>query len=502
MPRPPPSSRRGPSRPTSPRPSTRSAAPDGTRQARSEARRRRRREEESGARPERPVREDLVTQASLEAYGAIRHEGRLADRALEYTLRPKRHLYSNERRAVAERVYALVRRQRTVDALLERTGPAFGRLATTAQDRLRIASSRVLDGEPTPDVARGMGLSLEELGLLEALPAAGRSLARLPEEERFALEVSFPDALAKAWRAEYREEARRAAEAVNARAPLTIRTNTLKTDREALRARLRTEGVEATPTPLSPLGLFLTGHQNAFSLNSFREGLFEIQDEGSQLLGLLVDAPPTRVVDACAGAGGKTLQLAAQMKNRGELFALDIDARRLEDLRQRARRAGVHNTRVRLIPSEGPAAREALRDLEASTDRVLVDAPCTGTGTLRRKPDARYRFTDQALAEAAARQRALLEQFAPLVKPGGRLVYGTCSVLRAENEAVVEDFLAAHPEFRLLPPADKLGPELGANVSRGDYLRLTTHVHGTDGFFGATLLRQKPPPARSAPPSP
>jgi len=491
MARPPLSTRRGTQQRAPHRPSARSGQPDGSRQARSEYRRVRRREEESGARPERPVREDLVTTACLEAYGAIRHEGRLADRALEHTLRPKRHLYSNERRAVAERVYALVRRQRTVDALLERTGPGFGRLSTTAQDRLRIAASRVLDGEGAPAVARGMALSAEELGLLEALPAAGRALSRLPEMERFAVEASFPDALARAWREEYGEDAGRAAAAVNARAPLTIRTNTLKTDREALRARLRTEGVEATPTPLSPLGLFLTGHQNAFALPSFREGLFEIQDEGSQLLGLLVDAPPTRVVDACAGAGGKTLQLAAQMKNRGELFALDVDARRLDDLRQRARRAGVHNTRVRLIPAEGPEAREALRDLERSMDRVLVDAPCTGTGTLRRKPDARYRFTDEMLAEAVTRQSALLEQFAPLVKPGGRLVYGTCSVLRAEDEAVVEAFLARHPEFRVLPPADKLGPELGAKVSRGNFLRLTTHLHGTDGFFGALLLRQK-----------
>jgi 16S rRNA (cytosine967-C5)-methyltransferase len=472
-------------------PGVRTGPPDGTRKARSAQRRERRREEASGQRPERPVREDLVTQACLEAYGAIRHEGRLADRALEYTLRPKRHLYSNERRTVAERVYALVRRQRMVDALLERTGPSFEGMATTAQDRLRLGAARVLDGADAAHVARAMGLGAEEAAALSGLAPARRELAKLPEEERFAVEASFPDALARAWRLEYGDEAVRAAESVNLRAPLTIRVNTLKTDRPALKARLRAEGMESTPTLLSPLGLLLSGHQNAFALPSFREGLFEIQDEGSQLLGMLVDAPPTRVVDACAGAGGKTLQLAAQMKNRGELFALDVDARRLEDLRQRARRAGVHNTRVRLLPAEGPAAREALADLVGVADRVLVDAPCTGTGTLRRKPDARYRFSEEMLAEAIARQRALLAQFAPLVKPGGRLVYGTCSVLRAENEAVVEDFLAQHSEFRALPPADKLGPELGAQVSRGDFLRLHTHVHGTDGFFGAMLLRAR-----------
>src|SRR5450755_3194784 len=162
MPRPPPSSRHGHSLRVAKTPGKRSGQPDGTRKARSEKRRVRRREEESGQRPERPVREDLVTPACLEAYGAIRHEGRLADRALEYTLRPKRHLYSNERRAVAERIYALLRKQRTVDALLERTGPAFARMSTTAQDRLRIAVSRVLDAEDGLTVGRAMGLSPEE----------------------------------------------------------------------------------------------------------------------------------------------------------------------------------------------------------------------------------------------------------------------------------------------------------------------------------------------------
>ena len=354
----------------------------------------------------------MATQACLEAYGAIRHEGRLADRALEYTLRSKRHLYSNERRAVAERVYALVRRQRTVDALLERTGAAFGHMSTTAQDRLRLAASRVLDAEQPSAVAQGMGLSAPEAEALAALPAARRKLSALPEEERFAVETSFPDALARAWRAEYGEEARRPRTPSTRALRSPFAPTRLKTEREALRTRLRSEGVEATPTPLSPLGLFLSGHKNAFALNSFREGLFEIQDEGSQLLGMLVDAPPTCVVDACAGAGGKTLQLAAQMKNRGELFALDVDARRLDELRQRARRAGVHNTRVRLIPREGEA-QAALADLLAKADRVLVDAPCTGTGTLRRKPDARYRFTEEMLAEAVGRQRALARAVCP-----------------------------------------------------------------------------------------
>jgi 16S rRNA (cytosine967-C5)-methyltransferase len=441
--------------------------------------------------PERPLREDLVSQAALEAYGAVRHEGWLADRALDHVLRAKRHLYSNERRAVAERVYALLRRQRTVDALLDRSGARLEQRPTTQQDLLRLSASRVLHGESPERVARTAGLRAEESRLLEALPGAAAALRALPRAERFALDASLPDFLAARLLRQFGDRAEAEAAAMNERAPLTARVNLLRTTREDLRARLRAEGVDARPTPLSPVGLFLETRQNAFALPSFREGLFELQDEGSQLLGLLVDAPPTRVVDACAGAGGKTLQLAAQMRNRGELFALDVDARRLEDLKRRARRAGVHNVRLRPIPTSGPEVAPALADLVDRADRVLVDAPCSGTGTFRRKPDARYRLTEALLTQQVDRQRLLLDQFAPLVRPGGRLVYGTCSVLEEENEGVVAGFLERHPGFRTLPPADKLGPELGEKVSTGDFLRLSPGVHGTDGFFGAILLRTR-----------
>jgi len=443
------------------------------------------------ARGERPLREDLVSQAALEAYGAVRHEGWLADRALDHVLRTKRHLYSNERRAVAERVYALLRRQRTVDALLEGTGARMERRPTTEGDLLRLSASRVLHGESPDRVARTAGLRPDESRLLEALPAAAAALRALPRPERFALDASLPDFLAARFLRQFGDRAEAEAAAMNERAPLTARVNLLRTTREALLERLRAEGVEARPTPLSPLGLFLETRQNAFALPSFRDGLFELQDEGSQLLGLLVDAPPTRVVDACAGAGGKTLQLAAQMRNRGELFALDVDARRLEELKRRARRAGVHNVRIRPIPASGPEIAPSLADLVDRADRVLVDAPCSGTGTFRRKPDARYRLTEAMLAQHVDRQRLLLDQFARLVRPGGRLVYGTCSVLEEENEAVVAWFLDRHPEFRILPPADRLGPELGAKVSTGEFLRLSPARHGTDGFFGAILLRSR-----------
>ncbi|XXF75904.1 RsmB/NOP family class I SAM-dependent RNA methyltransferase [Myxococcaceae bacterium GXIMD 01537] len=442
-------------------------------------------------RRQRPLREDLVLQASLEAYGLVRHEGRLSDRALDYTLREKKHLYSNERRAVAERVYALLRRQRTVDFLLSRARPGFDRLENGRQDMLRLAVSRVLHGEPAGLVARTSSLTGPDAATLDALPAAAAALEALPEAKRFPLAASMPDFLAEKFRATFGAESSRAAEAMNERAPLTVRANLLKGDRETLQSKLSVEDLESTPTPLSPMGLSLETRTNVFAMEALREGWMEVQDEGSQLLGMLVDAPPTKVVDACAGAGGKTLQLAAQMKNRGELFALDVDTVRMEALRKRARRAGVHNVRTRVIPTEGPEADAALQDLHGVADRVLVDAPCSGTGTWRRKPDARYRLTAEDLAMHVARQKVLLARFAKLVKPGGRLIYGTCSFLREENEAVVEDFLAQHPEFTVRPVAEQLGPELGGKLGPGPYMRLAPHTHGTDGFFGAILVRAK-----------
>jgi 16S rRNA (cytosine967-C5)-methyltransferase len=439
----------------------------------------------------RPLREDLVLQACLEAYGFVRHEGRLADRALDFTLRHKKNLYSNERRAVAERVYALLRRQRTVDFLLEHAHRDFTRLDKTRQDVLRLAASRILHGEGVDEVARTSALTGPDAAALAKLPEAARALEALPRDKRFPLAASVPDFLAPRLREVFGADAERAVEAMNERAPLTVRVNGFKGDRERLRALLAEEGVSATPTPLSPLGLVLDTRSNAFSLNTFRDGWFEIQDEGSQLLGMLVDAPPTKVVDACAGAGGKTLQLAVQMKNRGDLYALDVEEGRIDELRKRARRDGVHNVRTQVIPADGPEADEALAALKGKADRVLVDAPCSGTGTFRRKPDARYRLTPEMIEDHVARQKRLLERFSQLVKPGGRLIYGTCSVLREENEAVVEDFLARHPDYSVRPVAEELGPELGAKVGPGPFLRLAPHLHGTDGFFGAILVRAK-----------
>lgn len=437
----------------------------------------------------RPLREDLVTQACLEAYGSVRHDGRLADRALDFTLRHKKHLYSQERRAVAERVYALLRKQRLVDFLAEVKVKGFAALVSSRKDLYRFAISRVLDGEGVSEVLQALSLPGTEGAWLRTVAHGKAKLEGKPAAERLGIEASIPDFLAEKLLAQLGDEAYAVTEAMNRRAPLTARINPLKGNREQVALLLEKEDVKVTPTPLSPFGLFLETRTNVYALEAFREGFFEVQDEGSQLLGMIADAPPRKVIDACAGAGGKTLQLAAQMKNRGEIYALDVDARRLEELKQRARRAGVHNVRIQAI-SPGPEAEGELVKLHGQAERVLVDAPCSGTGTYRRKPDARYRLTPELLAEHVEKQQVLIARFAKLVKPGGRLVYGTCSLLREENEEVVEHFLAAHPDFSLTPVTPWLGEELATKTTRGGMLRLYPHRHDTDGFFGAVLVRK------------
>jgi len=314
--------------------------------------------------------------------------------------------------------------------------------------------------------------------------------------ERLALSASLPRWIARRFLDELGEaEAWKLASVLNERAPLTVRANLLVGTRQALAARLAAEGTQATPTRFSPWGLTLDGHQNAFSLRAFREGGFEIQDEGSQLIALACGARPgMTVVDGCAGAGGKTLALAMEMHNKGTLWALDSDAERLEEARRRARRAHVDNLRTRAIAA-GPEAAAALADLAGKADVVLVDAPCSGLGTLRRKPDARWRLGPDDPARFAGIQRELAARFGALVKPGGRLVYATCAIGPTENDEVADHVLATLP-FDPAPLAPLLVPFMDAEGAaalgvEGHRLRLLPHRHGTDGFFMAAFTRRK-----------
>jgi len=246
-------------------------------------------------------------------------------------------------------------------------------------------------------------------------------------------------------------------------------------------------GIEAGPTPFAPFGVRVVGKPPLTKLDAFQHGWVEVQDEGSQLLCSLV--APRRgemIVDFCAGAGGKTLALGALMRSTGRLYAFDVSGRRLAKLKPRLARSGLSNVNPVLIDSEHDAK---IKRLAGKIDRVLVDAPCSGLGTLRRNPDLKWRQTPQSVGELAPKQLSILASAARLVKVGGRLVYATCSMLDAENEAIVTQFLADHPGFALVPARDVLA-EQRVELEMGDYLALTPHRHQTDGFFAAVLARE------------
>jgi 16S rRNA (cytosine967-C5)-methyltransferase len=267
-----------------------------------------------------------------------------------------------------------------------------------------------------------------------------------------------------------------------------LRVNLLKADRKTARHALAAEGVATEPTPLSPVGLRLDKRAPLSGLAAFRDGLFDVQDEGSQIAALMAGARPgMRVVDFCAGAGGKTLALAAGMANRGKLVACDVSADRLERAGRRLRRAGVGNVERRALSSEHD---KWVRRHAGGFDRVVVDAPCLGTGTWRRNPDAKWRSQPNDLSELIERQQQILRSAARLVRPGGRLVYVTCSLLREEDEAQAEAFLAAEPGFALMPASSVWRETIGGVSPGGDrYLFLTPARHGTDGFFVAVFER-------------
>ncbi|MGD0038262.1 MAG: RsmB/NOP family class I SAM-dependent RNA methyltransferase, partial [Bacteroidota bacterium] len=271
---------------------------------------------------------------------------------------------------------------------------------------------------------------------------------------------------------------------LNGQAPITLRVNTLKTTVEQCQAELSKQGVETTKTLLSPFGLNLAKRINVFSLPIFRDGWFEVQDEGSQVLPLLIDPKPNaKLLDVCAGAGGKTLEFAALMKNRGEIFATDINSYRLEELRKRTKRAGAQNVRIQEIQ----AIEDLIEQYSDFFDIVFVDAPCSGLGTVRRNPGMKWMVTEQTVNEVSDKQKSILSSSAPLVKPGGRIVYATCTLLRQENEDVIEEFMVRNPEFNLVEANGLLEKWHNELFTAETFFKLLPHIHGTDGFFCAVL---------------
>ncbi len=352
-------------------------------------------------------------------------------------------------------------------------------------------------GKPTPRLlaiawlVRIQGMNMRELAPL----LRGPELDQVPEIKAFdldsqplAVQWDVPDWLAQRLLAIYGEvAATRLTAALRRGAPLDLRVNTILAKRDDLLATLNEAGMRATVTPYSPVGIRLADKPALSQYRPFLAGHFEVQDEGSQLLAYLV--APKRgemVVDFCAGAGGKTLILGALMHSTGRLYAFDVSEKRLTKLKPRLKRSGLSNITPQLISNENDSR---IKRLAGKINRVLVDAPCSGLGTLRRNPDLKLRQNPASVTELTQKQASILAAASKLVKPGGRLVYATCSLLPEENEDIVTAFLALNPRFSLKNAADILS-EQQIDLNTGEYLRLNPADHGTDGFFAAVLEAQ------------
>ena len=388
-----------------------------------------------------------------------------ADQTLSAYFRTHRNLGQKDRAFVAETAFAVLRRKRSLEAAAGSNEPAA--LVVAALVRVLGFSGRVLDGLVDPD-------------LLAKLRAASKDL---PD----AVRADLPDWLWQRIEAQHgREEAMRIAQGLLNPAPLDLRANLARTTRDDVLARLQHDGIEAHATKYAPAGVRLAGKPAINNHALFRDGLIEVQDEGSQILAWLV--APRRgemIADYCAGAGGKTLALAMLMRGSGRVYAMDVSAKRLAALSPRAARAQVSNIHPLALSGDNDARAKRLA---GKLERVLVDAPCSGFGTLRRNPDLKWRHGPTAIDELAQKQARILQAAARLVKHGGRLVYATCSILQEENEAIVDAFLRGAPDFKPLSCAALLAAQK-IPLDTGERLRLWPHVHGTDGFFAAAFER-------------
>jgi 16S rRNA (cytosine967-C5)-methyltransferase len=428
--------------------------------------------------------------AAIEVFAEIEARRRPAADALKDWGLSHRFAGSGDRAAIAGLVYDALRRKSSAAWLMGEATPRSTLLGMLRRER-------GLDAKAIAALCNGGRHAPSPLTPAETAALATGTLAGAPAH----VEGDYPEWLDAHLQRVFGDERAAEGAALASRAPLDLRVNTLAVERDEALAKL--QHLAAAPTRWSPVGIRirLAAEAKSPAIHAepvFLKGQIEIQDEGSQLAALLADAKPgEQVVDLCAGAGGKTLALAAAMENRGQIYATDLDKRRLAPIHARLERAGARNVQVRTPIGRG--ASDVLAGLSGRADLVMIDAPCTGTGAWRRNPDAKWRIRPGALAERLKEQQAVLERAATLAKPGGRIAYVTCSVLPEENNDQVEAFVTHHPDFSVEKPAD-VAKVLGeraylfarAALISDQGLLMTPRRTDTDGFFVSVLRRQSP----------
>ena len=393
-----------------------------------------------------------------------------ADAVLKHFFRDNKNLGMRDRGLIAETIYALLRKRTWLMHLTQSDQPRLLLLATLV--KVQGWEVRTLSGFT----------KAHEREMLRAIVARESSHLSLPAE------TNFPEWLIQLYLKRHtRQELIELAHGLDQPGPLDLRVNTMHSDRATVLAELAEIEVEANATPFSPVGIRVVGKPALHQHRLLVEGHVEVQDEGSQLLGyLLAPKRGEMVVDFCAGAGGKTLLLGALMHSTGRLYAFDISEKRLTNLKPRLKRSGLSNVQPVRIEHENDAR---IKRLAGKVDRVLVDSPCSGLGTLRRNPDLKWRQKAEDIAELAIKQRNILTSAAQLLKPGGRLVYATCSILFDENQAIVENFLASNGDFSLVDSQAILRAQQ-IEIDCGESFQVFPHRHNTDGFFAAVLEKR------------
>ncbi|MDR3450606.1 MAG: RsmB/NOP family class I SAM-dependent RNA methyltransferase [Alphaproteobacteria bacterium] len=415
------------------------------------------------------------TQATLELLESIHLAMRPADALTSAYFRARRFIGSKDRAAISTRLYAVMRHQARLDWWIEKhtldKNPRARLLAWLALgEKLPL---RAIDELCSGGKYGAAALTDAERAFLRRIEGGTIEHSAMPDDVR----AECPPESIEAFKKKFGKNFMREMRAMQEPAPLDLRVNALKSNREEILGDLQKHGFNAKACELSPWGIRIFERPNLNDLPMLKQGLVEIQDEGSQMVALVLDAKPgERVVDFCAGAGGKTLAIGATMQNKGRIVACDILEGRLKRSSERFRRAGLHNIEIKPLSSERDPW---VKKHKGGFDRVLTDAPCSGTGTWRRNPDARWHDLGPGLVKLLKIQAEILDSAARLVKPGGVLVYATCSLLPDENENQIEAFLASHPEFTLDP----------CGLNGADYLSLTPAQNGTDGFFAARMKR-------------